>query len=304
MPHEVKDMYALFALICGMLTSVMVTMNGELSRVYGSALSLIILHCVGLACISVIAKKQNVNPFQKRCAPLWYVGGVMGIFTVMSTNYAYLHISMTSIVALGLLAQCLTSMVFDQFGWMGVPVRPFGLYKVPGLLLVLLGIVWMMTADFHLFAILCALFAGFNLVVSRTINAQLAEQTNDTTSTFFNYVTGLLSSVIFFVLMWWMRGTGGMGGTLGTSGIVPSQWYMYFGGMMGMVIVFGTNVVLMHLSGFSLSLLLFVGQMFTSIVIDWLLLEQFSQPLFLGSILVCVGLCIHLWLEKNQAQTN
>ena len=75
-------------------------------------------------------------------------------------------ISMTSIVALGLLGQTLTSLVIDNFGLMGMPKHPVRKGALAGLLLSFLGIFVMMDPSMGsaIFAVFVAFGGGFSKV--------------------------------------------------------------------------------------------------------------------------------------------
>jgi transporter family-2 protein len=65
-----------------------------------------------------------------------------------------------------------------------------------------------------------------------------------------------------------------------------------------------SNVVVVRIPAFYLSLLIFVGQVFTGLVIDTIIDGMFSIQILIGGILVTVGLCVDLLfdkIEKNEA---
>ncbi|MCR0414099.1 DMT family transporter [[Clostridium] innocuum] len=51
-----------------------------------------------------------------------------------------------------------------------------------------------------LFSVMLALLAGVSIVISRSINALLAEKIGALSGSFFNYATGLIASVVFLLL--------------------------------------------------------------------------------------------------------
>ena len=66
-----------------------------------------------------------------------------------------------------------------------------------------------------------------------------------------------------------------------------------------MLIIVITNVVLSRISAFQVSLLLFVGQVFSSAAIDILMGVDFSGRVFYGGVLIAAGILLNTILEKN-----
>ena len=59
-----------------------------------------------------------------------------------------------------------------------------------------------MIDNFDLLAVLLSFIAGINLVISRTLNAKLAEKTSIRIGTFYNYLIGLLITIpVYFLLV-------------------------------------------------------------------------------------------------------
>ena len=283
-------MYYFLSLMTGVIISFMVSVNGLLDKNLGLSVSTFVIHLCGLVTITIVLLIKKVRPFQKICHWFWYMGGALGIFTVLFNNMAFGKISVSSMMALALLGSCIASLVIDNTGCMGAPKRAFNMRKIPGLLIVLAGIIYMME-DFEWLAVIVSLMAGMNTVITRTINARLAEETSVTESTFMNYISGTIASLLLCVIM----GFGDIGNM-----IAQNDWnvWMFLGGTCGVVIIYIFNIVVFKVSAFSLSLLSFVGQMIVSILIDWAMTGGGSAQLVIGSVVVCVGLGVHLYLSS------
>ena len=48
------------------------------------------------------------------------MGGTMGVFTVVFSNYAFTSLGVTGVLALNLLGMSVMSVLTDQFGWFGM----------------------------------------------------------------------------------------------------------------------------------------------------------------------------------------
>ena len=75
--------------------------------------------------------------------------------------------------------------------------------------------------------------------------------------------------------------------------------WAYLGGIIGVLIIVITNVVLRKLSTFQVSLLLFVGQVFSSAAIDIFMGTDSSGRVFYGGVLVAAGILLNTIFEKN-----
>lgn len=137
-------------------------------------------------------------------------------------------------------------------------------------------------------AVVVSLLSGVTIVLSRTLNARLTAATSVMGSTLYNYVVGLCCAVLIMLVM-------GQRIHMPQSGVPPA--WVFLGGVMGVCMVAGLNVVTPKISAFYLTLFLFVGQVFAGVAVDILLTGVFSLPNLLGGTLVAAGLCFNLWAD-------
>lgn len=107
---------ALAALI-GVMLSFMVLTNGTLAGYLGNYPATVVNHAIGLSIVLIIIffKKIKIKTLPK--APFYiYLGGAVGVFTVLFTNISFNHLGMSRTLALGLLGQSITSIFIDHFG--------------------------------------------------------------------------------------------------------------------------------------------------------------------------------------------
>lgn len=285
-------MYYFLSLAAGVIISVMVACNGGLAEVYGVYSSTLLIHVTGFLVIAAIAVARRGNPFAARQRWFLYTGGAIGVCNIVFNNLAFGRISISAILALSLLGQSLTGLVVDRYGWLGMPTFPFQKRKIWGLLLILAGILAMMSSP-DVLAVTVSLLSGVTTVVSRTINAALTEKTSETTGTFFNYLTGLACTVVIFFLL-----SGGEPMRGGFS--VSPQLYIYLGGALGVCVVFLSNVVVSKMSALYCTLCMFVGQVFSGMVVDAIIARAFSPQILLGGMLVTAGLAVNLLVDRQR----
>lgn len=143
-----------------------------------------------------------------------------------------------------------------------------------------------------LFAILC----GVSNVLSRSVNFVLSEKIGMYQSTLFNYILGLSGSFLLLLIS-------GETFKLFTTSSYNAPWFVYTGGLLGVIVVTMLSFLSSKVSSFYLTLLLFVGQLFTGIIIDALSTGKISFYQVLGGALVVLGLTYNLYIDKINSKT-
>lgn len=287
-------MYQLLALLNGIILAVMISVNGTLSVQYSAFTAAAIIHAVGSAfALLICALQKNKKPIWIH-KPKWiYLGGALGVFTTVFQNMAFTFISVTSVIALGLLGQTVTSLVIDRLGLFGMEKRPLPWYTLIGLGVSAAGICIMLDSTVTSAALGTAISfaAGISLVLSRTVNARLAEHTGALRGSLVNHLVGLpITVVLAFVAA---NGTSVMASAGGT--VRP---WIYFGGVLGVVVVMLLNIMVPKIPGFQLSLLLFVGQIFTGILLDVAAGSAHSSASLWGGIIIAAGIGVNMVIER------
>jgi transporter family-2 protein len=288
-------MYYLLSLFIGILVAVMITVNGGLTTLYGVYSAAVIIHIVGLILIGAIILFRKEKPFAKRHPWYFYIGGVLGVATTASTNFAFGKISISSILAVSLFGMSIAGVLTDQFGLFGMKKHPFRAYQIPGILLVLGGIVWMMNGGFAFLPVLAVFLSGVLLVISRSYNARLADATSVFVSTFFNYFCGLVTAMLVFLFF-------GLNEPIWTGFHLSANWWIYLGGAIGVFTVWLSNVVVVKIPQLYITLLMFVGQVFTGVLMDALIDGSFSTQNIIGGVFVSAGLALNLLFERRASR--
>ncbi|MCL2222603.1 MAG: DMT family transporter [Oscillospiraceae bacterium] len=289
-------MFYLLSLLMGVLISVMVAFNGGLTERYGLYSATVIIHIVGLLIITAIVWMKREKFFPKRFPWYLYLGGAIGVLTTVFNNFAFGRISVSAILALGLLGQSITGLAVDHNGLFGMKKYPLTKDKLLGLALIIAGIA-SMTTSFEAAAVIVSFIAGVNIVLSRTLNARLADLTSVRVSSFYNYFVGLFVAIIAFLLLG--------GNEFAPGGAVPIQnWYIYLGGALGLAIVLLANILVVKVSAFYLTLFVFIGQVFSGVLIDMAITQTVSTRNILGGILVTAGLCVNLLIDRKRQSVD
>ena len=144
-----------------------------------------------------------------------------------------------------------------------------------------------------------AILAGVSIVLSRIVNYVLADKIGLFQGTFFNYLTGFIGSFILLLVS---------GETMKLFSINSYQgsWWAYLGGIVGVGVIALSSFLSSKISAFYLTLLLFVGQLFGGMVLDYMVSNDFSIQKIIGGVLVFIGLGYNLWIDAktNKASTE
>lgn len=283
-------MFYTLSLLMGIFISIMIALNGGLTNAYGAYSATVIIHMAGLLVIATVVLLYKERPFAVRHAWFLYMGGAIGVSVTVFNNLAFGRISVSAILALGLLGQSVTSILVDNFGLMGMPVHKFNKGKIWGLLLLLFGIFVMIYAPLDSFegmAVVFSFLAGVSIIVSRTINAILSKKTSEKVSTLYNYIVGLAVSIIVLLLL-------GRSEPMFTNFSLDGNVFIYLGGVIGVVVVLMGNILAHKISALYLVLFIFIGQVFAGVIIDIVLVQAFEPRNAIGGVLVATGLCLNL----------
>lgn len=135
-------MTQLLAVLNGILITTMTVMNGELASHIGNYHATVFIHLTGLILITLFYILQR-NKFKKenKKIPIYlYLGGTIGVLTVVFNNLSTMYLGITITLGLSLFAQTATSLIIDHYGLLGSTKHAFNKHKLIGLCSILLGI--------------------------------------------------------------------------------------------------------------------------------------------------------------------
>lgn len=140
--------------------------------------------------------------------------------------------------------------------------------------------------------VLLAVLAGASIVVARIINANLANRIGLFQGTFFNYIVGLALSFLFLLISKESM-------FLSSSQLSSIPSIAYLGGIVGVMVVGMSSFINHKISAFYLTLIIFIGQLFSGIIIDYYTLGTLSLGKIIGGTLVVLGLLYNLNVDSN-----
>lgn len=75
-------------------------------------------------------------------APIWmWTAGMVGAFFIASTTIAASKMSVALLIGLVTAGQMIVALGLDHFGWLGFETHPINLWRVVGVILLLLGVI-------------------------------------------------------------------------------------------------------------------------------------------------------------------
>jgi bacterial/archaeal transporter family-2 protein len=142
--------YVVSALLAGACGPTQAGINSQLNHWTGdSALTAFISFLVGTICLYVWVLMWRISwPEMKGVlsVPWWqWTGGLLGAYLVVMTIVLAPKLGATTMIALIVTGQMVTSLLLDHFGLVGYPVRELNISRVVGATLLVVGVLLIRT---------------------------------------------------------------------------------------------------------------------------------------------------------------
>ena len=133
--------------------------------------------------------------------------------------------------------------------------------------------------------IVFAFFTGCLTIISMIINSKLAEKIGMLQGILVNYLVGLLFSIIFMLVNF-----NSMNFSTEIFSFIP--FWAYLGVVIGIIGIAINNAVLPKIGAIYATLLIFIGQLFMGITIDFFIGNSISKGKIIGGLLILGGMFI------------
>lgn len=143
--------------------------------------------------------------------------------------------------------------------------------------------------------IFIALITGVLVIGSMIVNSRLGDRIGLFQGVLVNYTVGLFFAILF--LLFNLNSV-----TLTPQVITNIPIWAYLGGVLGFIIVAISNIIIPKIPTIYTTLLIFMGQLFTGIIIDSLGGNIISKGKVIGGILIFFGLLYNLRIDKKYSQ--
>ena len=142
--------------------------------------------------------------------------------------------------------------------------------------------------------IILAIIAGAMVILSMIINAKLANKIGVLQGTFINYVSGL----IFVLILMLVFKTPGVE-TIKLNNIPV---WAFCGGLIGILIVAGSNVIIPKIPAIYTTLFIFTGQIIAGITLDFIIDDKISKGKIIGGLLIVLGIAYNSRIDKKHTE--
>ena len=134
-------------------------------------------------------------------------------------------------------------------------------------------------------SIIFSILSGVTIVLSRSVNGMLSKK--------MGYFTGFMTSLILMLVLM-IVGVQHINISLDKTNLM-----MYLGGIIGVFNILILNIIVPRISPVILTLLSFIGQLVSGMVIDAFVYNMFSISKILGCLIVIAGLVIYQLSEEK-----
>ena len=131
--------------------------------------------------------------------------------------------------------------------------------------------------------ILMALSAGALIVIGRVINSNLAIKIGIFKGAVINYIVGLIFAAAYLVVEMFLFDPA-------KANLAVLPWWAWLGGLTGVMVIVLSNYITPKISSFAQTLLVFIGQLFAGVIIDYFSSGSVSIGKIIGGALVLAGL--------------
>ncbi len=268
----------LLAALSGLMIALQARANGELShRINNGLEAALVSFGSGLIIIAVIAAfnpaiKEGIRNLRAAVAnkeiARWKLlaGALGGSFVAIQTHIVPLiGVAIYSVASIA--GQTAMSLVVDRIGLTGGGKKLISKRRVAAAVLTVLAVFVSVfdridAKNLSLFAVVLGCIAGAVVGVQRALNGQINEHSHQSfTTSLLNFITGTSLLVILI-----------LGGVLiGKIELVPlpaGPWWIYTGGVIGVIYIAFTSTIVQHLGVLTFTLFSVGGQLVGSLVID------------------------------------
>lgn len=134
-------MYYIILLFGGVTLGLMISLNGQLANYLNIFEISLIVHAIGMVLLFLYIKIVQKGKISFRGLPRYvYTVGIYGILLVVSGSLCTNKLGATLTMALSIAGQIFISTMIDHFGLFGNTVTKFQIKKIPGYVLLGVGI--------------------------------------------------------------------------------------------------------------------------------------------------------------------
>jgi transporter family-2 protein len=266
------------AAISGVMIALQARANGELSHRLDSApQAALVSFSSGLFFVTIyalISPSVKAGITRLRTAvkngdiPRWRLlaGALGGSFVAIQTSVVPLiGVALYSVASIA--GQTATSLIVDRIGLTGGGPKLISPRRVAAALITVIAVLVSVldkveAHSFSFFAVALALIAGALVGVQRALNGQINEHSQESyTTSLLNFITGTSFLLIFILILI-------IAGKLQLQPLPDGPWWIYTGGIIGVIYIAFTSLIVQHLGVLTFTLFSVGGQLCGSFLLD------------------------------------
>lgn len=268
----------ILATISGVMIALQARANGELSHRLGNGVqAALISFGSGLAIIAVItlfspAIKEGIRNLRSAVTrgeiPQWtlFAGALGGTFVAIQTHVVpVIGVAIYSVASIA--GQTAASLLVDRLGITGGGKKKITSRRIAAATFTVFAVFISVfdrieASDLALFAVFLAGVAGAIVGVQRALNGQINEHSHQSyTTSLLNFVMGTTFLSIFLLLLIVI-------GNTELSPLPAGPWWIYTGGVIGVIYIAFTSKIVQHLGVLTFTLFSVGGNLLGSLIID------------------------------------
>jgi transporter family-2 protein len=131
----------LVGLIGGISVGIQTPLAGTIGSKLGGTASSVIIHASGLIFSLIFLLFKGGEKIRDWHTLPWYMlaAGIFGLILFQTINVTLPRLGATTMIALIIIGQLLTGVLFDTFGWLGVTARPVEATRLIGVAVLIIG---------------------------------------------------------------------------------------------------------------------------------------------------------------------
>jgi transporter family-2 protein len=141
--------------------------------------------------------------------------------------------------------------------------------------------------------IILAVLCGCITIISMVVNSHLAKKIGVFQGTLINYIVGLIGSILLITIV-----KGSIDLSLDSYSKLPLLAFL--GGVLGVIVVSSSSIVIPKIPTIYTTLLIFIGQLFTGIIIDYFREGFISKGKIIGGLLILLGIIYNSNIDKKE----
>ena len=291
--------YLIFAVLAGISVTMQNSLNGLINPYLGAMGASFIGFAIQLTLLVIFQLAKEHRMVSLKNVPFYYYSsGIISSIVVGLIGFCVARMGSAVTTCCSVAGQIVMSALVDHFGLFATKKNPFSKKRVPGFVMILLGVLAInliggtQNGEASLHFLLLAMVLGSCAIVVRTLNYKSTQAAGSSIGGgFVNSISGTVAGGIFFIV------ASGFRPDLSAFLQVPLPYYLAG--------AFGTGCLLCNIAAykkqnvFYATIFMLIGQVATGILMDVLVFHTLSAGKCIGILIVLTGVLLDKLMTRN-----